>query len=124
MPKNKVQPEFAHLSVRAWKDNRFRPEGPAVRPAQGNVLRKGTPAIFVVRSAQRAKNSPRREENSWPVGPEKNRRFPIPQGVTLGWANGWAFGPNNCPYVQYSNGGVAHFPEKNLDFLGGRRKMP
>jgi hypothetical protein len=23
----------------------------------------------------------------------KNRRFPVPQGVALGWANGWAFGP-------------------------------
>ncbi|MCC6126439.1 MAG: hypothetical protein IT426_15885 [Pirellulales bacterium] len=46
-----------------------------------------------MRSAQRAKNSPHREENGWPVGPEKNRRFPVPQGVALGWANGWAFGP-------------------------------
>ena len=98
-------PEIAYLSVRSLKNNRFRPEGPAVRPAQGNALGKGTPAIFVVRSAQRAKNSPYREENRWPVGPEQNRRFPVTQGVAPGWANGWAFGPidgNNPPTGSWS----------------------
>src|SRR5664279_1760672 len=46
--KNMVHPEIAYLSVRFWKNNRFRPEGPAVRSAQGNALGKGTPAIFLL----------------------------------------------------------------------------
>jgi hypothetical protein len=70
--------------------------GPKGQPfAQPRVAPWGTerPSFFILRSAQRAKSSLHREENNWPVGPEKNRRFPRSQGVALGWANGWAFGP-------------------------------
>jgi hypothetical protein len=40
-------------------------------------------------SAQRASRS----ERNWPVGPATCESHPVPQGVALGWAKGWAFGP-------------------------------
>ena len=66
----------------------FGAEGPAVRPAQGTALGNGSREVRV--SAQRANDS----MNGWPVGPTTSFSCTTAsQGDALGWANGWAFGP-------------------------------
>ena len=63
--------------------------------------------------AQRANGSPRGKANFWPVGPiaqQKNGGRSFPQGVALGWANGWPFGPKSIVFSKIEHSGTL-FPD-------------
>jgi hypothetical protein len=76
-----------------------RPEGANVLPAQGNALGKMGHKLL-----PRRPNGPTvrpKEKSGWPVGPMQIGRVLVPQGVTLGWENGWAFGPPHIAITEH-----------------------
>jgi len=88
-----VHPEIAYLNVRSWKTIDIGPKGQPFAQPRATPWGRERPPFFCCAGGPTGQKFalPRGEPLARWAG--KNRRFPVPQGVALGWANGWAFGP-------------------------------